>query len=164
MSFYNSLSRGKTAEKATRTYLEVIKHATVTDVSNDPEYQSRDIDFVVTNSKGITRTVEVKNDTRIAQTGNIMVELCHERQTGTYQGWFNKCEAEALMYVCGDTIFSFKFPLLKLYMEQYGKHIKFSNGTDGCITHLLIAPLSDIEKEKDVLNAIYDLKELKQYE
>lgn len=47
----------------------------VEDVSGNPEYYDKDIDFIITSPSGATRTFEVKWDSRINQTNNLYLEL-----------------------------------------------------------------------------------------
>jgi hypothetical protein len=61
----------------------------VNDVSGDPEYWQKDIDFFCTNPEtGATRAFEVKWDTRINQTGNLYLEISNVHSNGG-NGWFN---------------------------------------------------------------------------
>jgi hypothetical protein len=47
----------------------------VVDMSGNPEYWYRDIDFIITSpTSGVTKTFEVKWDARINQTGNLYLE------------------------------------------------------------------------------------------
>lgn len=69
----------------------------VTDVSGDAEYQKRGIDIVASKG-GDVWDIEVKTDSRIAETGNIVYELlsCAERAT---QGWAYYIGATHLFYI-----------------------------------------------------------------
>jgi hypothetical protein len=52
------------------------RNYTVEDVSGNPEYWDKDIDFIITSSAtGLTKTFEVKWDTRINRTNNLYLEL-----------------------------------------------------------------------------------------
>ena len=74
----------------------------VQDVSNNPDYWYKDIDFIVTSpTTGAVKTFEVKWDSRINATGNLFLELTNVHSKGG-KGWFNFCEADYLAY--GDAI------------------------------------------------------------
>ena len=75
---------------------------TVEDVSNNPQYWYKDIDFIVTSStSGETKTFEVKWDTKVNTTGNLFLEYESLYSKGG-KGWFEFCEADFLAY--GDAI------------------------------------------------------------
>ena len=55
----------------------------VKDVSNNPEYWYKDIDFIITSpTTGETKSFEVKWDSRINQTGNLYLELTNVHSKG----------------------------------------------------------------------------------
>ena len=75
---------------------------TVRDVSNNPEYWYKDIDFIITSpTTGQTKTFEVKWDSRINHTGNLYLELSNIHSQGG-KGWFKFCQADMLVY--GDAV------------------------------------------------------------
>jgi hypothetical protein len=52
------------------------RNYTVEDVSNNENYWDKDIDFILTSpTTGLTKTFEVKWDTRINRTNNLYLEL-----------------------------------------------------------------------------------------
>lgn len=70
----------------------------INDVSGDPEYWTKDIDFICTNpTTGASRAFEVKWDTRIANTNNLYLELTNVHSKGG-KGWFNFTQADFLAY------------------------------------------------------------------
>lgn len=70
----------------------------VNDVSSDPEYWEKDIDFFCINpSTEAARAFEVKWDTRIHQTGNLYLELSNVHSKGG-KGWFSFTQADFLAY------------------------------------------------------------------
>lgn len=80
------------------------KGYTVQDVSKNPNYWDKDIDFIITSpTSGKTKTFEVKWDSRINTTGNLYLELTniHSKQWN-YEGWYKHCKADVLVY--GDAI------------------------------------------------------------
>ncbi len=62
----------------------------VKDVSGNSSYFDKDIDLIVTNPSGVTKAIEVKADSRIADTGNLFIEYLNPRSKGGY-GWFRFC-------------------------------------------------------------------------
>ena len=74
----------------------------VLDVSGNPEYWDKDIDFVITSpTTGKVKTFEVKWDSRINSTGNLYLERSSINSKGG-KGWFEFCEADYLAY--GDAV------------------------------------------------------------
>lgn len=72
----------------------------VEDVTQNQDYWDKDIDFVA-HSGDQSLTVEVKWDSRIAQTGNMFIETITDldRSKG---GWFSFCQADYIYY--GDSV------------------------------------------------------------
>lgn len=95
------MNNGKQGEQLFRQKM-LNGNYTVEDVSNNPDYWDKDIDFIVTSSTtGLTKTFEVKWDSRINKTGNLYLELVNIHSKGT-KGWFNFCQADYLAY--GDAV------------------------------------------------------------
>ena len=70
----------------------------VEDVSNNPSYWSKDIDFVITSpTTGLVKTFEVKWDSKISKTGNLYLELVNRNSAGLL-GWYEFCQADFLVY------------------------------------------------------------------
>ncbi len=94
--FSFSLAQGKDGEQLVRAAL-IEKGHVVSDVSNNPSYQDYDIDFVLSKNNKQT-TLEVKNDIRSNQTGNIFVEETNfNNRARNYCGWYYYSKAE---YFC----------------------------------------------------------------
>jgi hypothetical protein len=75
---------------------------TVENVSGNPIYWEKDIDFFCTSpTTGAVRSFEVKWDARLHQTGNLYLELSNVHSKGG-KGWFRFCEADYLAY--GDAL------------------------------------------------------------
>ena len=67
----------------------------VEDKTNDTEYRSRDIDFIVDGT-----TIEVKNDLKSNYTKNIFVELENSNNIKRGgRGWYWYCEADYMAFV-----------------------------------------------------------------
>lgn len=90
-------NNGKQGEALFKQRLENSGYS-VQDVSNNPEYWYKDIDFIVTSPVSqLTRTFEVKYDSRINSTGNMYLELTNVNSKGG-RGWYEFCEADFLAY------------------------------------------------------------------
>ena len=72
----------------------------VEDVSGIKEYFPKDIDFVITSpTSGLTKTFEVKWDSRIHSTGNLYLETENiNSHQWNGEGWWLHCEADYLAY------------------------------------------------------------------
>lgn len=74
----------------------------IQDVSNNPDYWTKDIDFIATSpTTGAVKSFEVKWDSRINKTGNLYLEIANVHSKGG-NGWFNFCQADFLAY--GDAL------------------------------------------------------------
>ena len=69
---------------------------TVQDVTNNPEFWDKDIDFVVS-SGSQSLTIEVKWDSRIHATGNMFIETVTDLDKSKC-GWFSYCQADYIYY------------------------------------------------------------------
>ena len=89
-------NNGKQGERLFRDTMAARGYEVV-DVSGNPEYWYKDIDFIITSpTTGNTKTFEVKWDTRINTTGNLYLERTSNftREEGLIGlGWFEWCEA-----------------------------------------------------------------------
>ena len=98
-------NNGKQGERLFKEIMESRGYE-VQDVSGNPEYWYRDIDFILTSpTSGETKTFEVKWDTKIHTTGNLYLERtsAFTKEPGIKGlGWFEWCEADYLVY--GDAI------------------------------------------------------------
>ena len=99
----------------------------VEDVSDNPHYWKKDIDLIVDDFE----TVEVKWDGKLADTGNLFIELysdIYERKAG----WYKFCEARNLAY--GDAqnkmFFIFDFAKLKAHIEAHKAEYKTATAAD----------------------------------
>ena len=72
-NFYNDLHTGRKGEQLVAAALRRRGHK-VDDVSLNPSYQYKDIDFVLTDKSGRTTTLEVKNDLTSNYTNNVFIE------------------------------------------------------------------------------------------
>lgn len=90
-------NNGKQGERLFKEVMEASGYD-VQDVSGNPDYWYRDIDFIITSpTTGQVKTFEVKWDTRINRTGNLFLERSNIHSKGG-KGWFEFCEADFLAY------------------------------------------------------------------
>jgi hypothetical protein len=83
-------SNGKRGERLFKEIMES-RNYTVQDVSNNPDFWSKDIDFVITSpTSGEVKTFECKWDSRINRTGNLYLEITNIYSKGG-KGWFEFC-------------------------------------------------------------------------
>lgn len=112
----------------------------VQDVSNNPAYWYKDIDFIITSpTSGKTCTFEVKWDSRISATGNLYLELTSAHSKGG-QGWYNFCQADFLVY--GDAVnqvfYIIPFAALKERVAQLpNRFARCGNDSTGKLVSLL---------------------------
>ena len=165
-SFNNCLNKGHEAEALFKQFFEQ-KGYPVEDVSGDTEYQQKDIDFIVTDDKGVSATFEVKGDIRAKKTGNIFLELGKYRKTGYYESWFYKSEMQYLAIVDTETkiIEIYDFQKLKAaeqaHREEWEKKFRRDNirdYDDGCETAAYLLPKSS-EYAKAAFIKKYKLQE-----
>lgn len=97
--FYNDVRRGKVGETLfSNAYARAGRK--VEDVSDIYEYRRRDIDFIVSNKRGQTTTIEIKTDEASEYTGNVFIEYGNiNNKTHNYLGWLMYCEAEYIGFV-----------------------------------------------------------------
>lgn len=111
----------------------------VRDVSNNPSFWRKDIDLLATNPRThITTSIEVKWDSKVADTNNIYIEISNPRSKGG-KGWFSFCEADVLAY--GDAVnnkfYMFKLPALKQFIKVNKNKLETRRTADGAIGYLV---------------------------
>ena len=95
------MSKGRYGELLFKQIMESRSYI-VQDVSKDPEYWYKDIDFIITSpTTGETKTFEVKWDSCINRTGNLYLEHTNIHSKGGI-GWYRFCQADYLVY--GDAV------------------------------------------------------------
>lgn len=146
ISFEKAKSKGRIAEQVFADYMKS-RGKTLTDVTEDIEYQKQDIDFV--DEKGIT--YEVKLDKGIPKTGNILVELYHIRSNpdgSTYKenGWLHKLEADYLIFYDGCRyMYALSVSKLKKNICKF-RQISFYNTLDKCTTYLGLLDIKTVNQ------------------
>lgn len=97
--FNKDLQIGRKGEQMVAAALRNRGHK-VEDVSFNPSYQYKDIDFVLTDKSGRTTTLEVKNDLTSNYTNNVFIEMLNYNNVSRkYKGWYYYCEASFLCFV-----------------------------------------------------------------
>lgn len=157
-TFEKSLEIGKKAESKVAYILEQ-NGFSVTDVSDDKDYQKQDIDFII-EKDGQEWTFEVKSDSKIASTGNIYFEKGFDRVSGYRQGWLGYCEADWIGYYCAtnDTVYIIRFDGYQDYLRECGKTISYWNWTDKCQAYGVVVPL-DVMRDEDILVKEYKVSD-----
>lgn len=139
-------NNGKLGERLFKETMEARGYEVI-DVSGNPEYWYKDIDFIITSpTSGDTKTFEVKWDTRIHSTGNLYLE-----RTSTFTkeegikglGWFEWCQADYLAY--GDAVSGqfYMIPMNKL--RWYADNLPYRSASCGYDSTGQLVALKDIE-------------------
>lgn len=142
---------GKQGEQIFR-YLMKNKGYTVEDVSTNPDYFDKDIDFFITSPfTGAVKGFEVKYDTVINKTRNLYLELTSDYSPQwNYEGWWLHCDADYLAY--GDaatrTFYMFDMNELRKRVQELPQIVRHcSGGSTG-----LIISLDDIKDITKIIN------------
>lgn len=143
----NSKQFGKQGEQLFQQIMEA-KGYTVQDVSTNPQYWDKDIDFIVTSStSGLERTFEIKWDSRICKTNNLYLELTNIHSKGG-KGWFNFCQADYLAY--GDSYNNCFYVVSLLELRERVRELPYrstSCGQDSTGMLVSLNNISDIIKK-----------------
>ena len=136
-------NNGKQGENLFKERLSALRYA-LEDVSNNPTYWEKDIDFIATSpTTGARKSFEVKWDSRINSTGNLYLELTNIHSKGG-KGWYEFCQADFLAYGDAQAQVFYIIPFAELKARVSGSlRSRYAQcGTDS--TGLLVA-LKDIE-------------------
>ena len=139
------MSKGRQGELLFKQIMECRVY-TVEDVSGNPDYWYRDIDFIVTSpTTGQVKTFEVKWDSCINRTGNLYLEHTNIHSKGG-KGWYNFCQADYLVY--GDAVAQvfYVIPFGELKEKVKSLHYRAAAQKDGDSIGQLVAisAISDI--------------------
>ena len=151
---------GKQAEQIVKDYLTG-RGYTVQDVSEERDNYQNDVDFIV-QKDGRTSKIEVKLDTRLAETQNIAFEdvfYLKDKETGqieTREGYYHYSQCDFMIFVspADKSLYMVHFRKLKeneTSLESCFKLVKFYSYTDQCKKGMRIVPVS-VLKEKGLLN------------
>ena len=119
--FYETNRIGKTGETAITEYYES-RGIPVVDVSNDKEYQKKDIDLLING-----QPVEVKTGQKIPQYQEIAVELVSNDSPDRWRdGWLNTSEAEVIIYYSPQEkkMYQLSLPELRQYVNDNKDRLK----------------------------------------
>lgn len=137
----NSKQFGKQGERLFQQIMERKGHI-VQNVSTNPEYWDKDIDFVVISStSGLERTFEIKWDSRIGKTNNLYLELTNIHSKGG-KGWFNFCQADYLAY--GDSCNNCFYVVSLLELRERVRELPHRGTSCGYDSTGILVSLNDI--------------------
>ena len=145
---------GKRAEQIVKDYLTG-RGYTVQDVSAKQDNYQNDIDFIV-QKDGRTSKIEVKLDTRLAETQNIAFEdvfYLKDKETGqteTREGYYHYSQCDFLIFVSptDNCLYIVHFAKLKEQEELLKSEFKtrkFYSYTDKCQKAMRIIPVEVLE-------------------
>lgn len=144
--FNDDLERGKRGEMLAMKALEK-EGFTVEDVSYNKEYQRIDIDFIITRRQ--RATVEVKNDARSEETGNMFVETYNNNNSShAYLGWYYYTEADFILFLQerSGKAHIIHYDDLRELIKKNNYRIASCANADG-----YLVPLTDIKRQKSYL-------------
>ena len=142
-------SNGKCGERLFKSIMESRDYKVI-DVSDNPEYWEKDIDFIITSStSGLTKTFEVKWDSKINSTGNLYLETDNINSKGG-KGWYQFCQADYLAYADAATRTFYIIPLLELKKKVNKLCCRSASCDNGGSMGLLVS-LKDISDIVEIL-------------
>ena len=121
------MANGKQGERLFKQIMES-RNYKVEDVTLNPDYWYKDIDFFVTSTSGERKSFEVKFDGCINRTGNLYLELTNIHSKGGC-GWFNFCEADYLAY--GDAVNRIFYIIPLLELKKRAAQVPYREGRCG---------------------------------
>lgn len=153
---------GKQAEQLVKDYLTG-RGYTVQDVSEEQDNYQNDVDFIV-QKDGRTSKIEVKLDTRLAETQNIAFEdafYLNDKETGqteTREGYYHYSQCDFLIFVSpvDNSLYMVHFAKLKEQeetLQQEFKSKKFYSYTDKCQKAMKIISVEAL-KTKGLLSIV----------
>ena len=153
---------GKQAEQLVKDYL-TDRGYTVQDVSEEQDNYQNDVDFIV-QKDGRTSKIEVKLDTRLAETQNIAFEDVfylkdkESGQTETREGYYHYSQCDFLIFVspADNSLYMVYFAKLKEQeeaLQQEFKSKKFYSYTDKCQKTMKVISVEAL-KTKGLLSVI----------
>ena len=142
---------GKRGEQIFSRFLDKL-NLPYRDVSDLPEYQKQDVDFIVGFGQDDVK-FEVKNDTRIASTRNIFFETMSNVDYAT-DGCFNKTKADVMVIVSESErrLYMISSDSLKRFVEENKNGLRFISrvpGSNSCGYLVPIARLGERLKIRD---------------
>lgn len=156
-NFKKTLQEGKKGEQEIITYFKG-RNSSVIDVSDDKEFQKKDIDLLLQNQENQKCSVEIKTDNRMSKTGNFFFEIGNDRETGYYDGWVKYCQAD---YICFFDNTKKKGYILdwektKAILKEKAEYTCFCNRIDNCFTDAYLLPIGTA-KRMNLINHTFSL-------
>ena len=144
-------SKGDTGQLLVKQYLQTRGHK-VKDLSNNPEYWAKDIDFLVDD----TFYMQLKTDYRCGKTGNLFLQHELEYFLGdTKEGWFHTSGANYLLYL------DIRNGILYLYrLEKLREYVRTHKVISRCcrdankIVYGYCVPIVELRKEGIQINHV----------
>lgn len=138
-NFYKDLRKGHRAEKIVKdVFSSLTDKYTFTDVSNDPAYYHSG-DIIATAADGRQIMIEVKNDSVIHSTGNVLCEEeVYYKERGQYKDGFmyNDYEIYCVVSEPSRKIYVMDFKVLKEHYKE-GRYKYFDYAQQSSDTYLL---------------------------
>ena len=149
-TFQQDLLRGKEGEEKVAKWLyNRNDFVSLKDVSNDKEYQDKDIDGFVSllkNGEIKTYSYDVKNQEKGLKTGNLYIETVSSVFINS-KGCLYKTKADYWFNVVGNSLYI--IPVSELLKYDKEKKYRYVNGGGNSYGYLL--PLFDVEKYRKEL-------------
>ena len=138
-NFYKDLRKGHRAERIVKdVFSSLTDKYTFTDVSNDPAYYHSG-DIIATAADGRQIMIEVKNDSVIHSTGNVLCEEeVYYKERGCYKDGFmyNDYEIYCVVSEPSRKIYVMDFKVLKEHYKE-GRYKYFDYSQQASDTYLL---------------------------
>ena len=161
--FNESIKVGSSGEQIVINWLCTLPTVlSVEDVSAQPFYQDRDIDFIVHTTQGQDLTIELKSDTYT--TGNLAYETLSSIEVNSL-GCMRKSQAQYLFYyfLKWDKLYIFKFDEFRNWCESHltnYRRVEVANyRRDGSLYHSenWLIKLNDLENQTCLDKIIYNI-------
>lgn len=147
VTFNERLEIGKSGETIVAEFLRG-RGISVEDVTDQREYQIKDIDFKLTNQEGQKCTLEVKTDYLLNKTGNLFFEGVYYKEFGESKGWNDYCEADYIAFLdaIGMKLYIYDYRNGKECITKKGELKYFFNNDDGCYREAYLLPLHEAKR------------------
>lgn len=152
--FEEDNSAGKRGESLFRDFLEKTGKK-CRDVSDDPNYQREDIDFIVEGKSGSGLSFEVKNDSKIAYTGNIFYESISNVDYGTI-GCFEKTKADFIV-ICSEPenrFYIIRSETLRNFVRNNRESLRYIPRVEGSNSAGYLVPKSRVSEHIKIVDFI----------
>lgn len=154
-NFNKQYDKGLVGEIAVKNTLEADGWE-VTDTTDIQEYRDKDIDLIC-KKNGKSKTVEIKTDYKIKDTGNFCFEKNIYYNGKRYDGCFRKSQADFWAY--------YDIESGKIYMIRMKKPRIYNSGrivcresNDGTFLHMILVPIYKL-MDIGLIKKVYDVVE-----